>query len=158
MKIAGEDEKGSRMIIKGRLMKGDDKTPYPGVIMYAYHTNSEGIYPKKGNEKGNFKWQGYPHGWCKTDEEGKYEIHSIKPGNYPSSNTPAHVHCVLKLPDGSMKYINDIVFEGDPFIDQNYLSNMRESGDNGLVSLVENGDGVLVGERERVTVVDESVK
>lgn len=67
MNIAKETEAGTRMIIKGKVLKADG-TPYPDVIIYAYHTDNEGYYSKKGDEKGVQKWHGHLHGWCRTDE------------------------------------------------------------------------------------------
>ncbi len=34
---------GEKMIITGILYKADGKTPWPDVIMYAYHTDSKGL-------------------------------------------------------------------------------------------------------------------
>lgn len=146
MKIATENETGKRMIIKGRISK-EDGSPFSGIIVYAYHTDNSGIYPKKGNETGLQKWHGYLHGWCITDENGRYEIHSIKPGRYPSNNAPAHIHAALKFPDGTMTFVNDFVFTDDQFVNENYLSRLHYPGDNGVIELKMN-DGILIGERQ----------
>lgn len=51
MTIAAPNEPGERLIITGTVTKADG-TPYPNVIMYAYHTDHTGHYSKKGNETG----------------------------------------------------------------------------------------------------------
>lgn len=148
--IADVNEKGERMIIKGQILKGN--VAFPDVIIYAYHTDNTGEYTKSGNEKGVQKWHGRLHAWGKTDKDGRYEIHSIKPVMYPSNNTPAHIHWIIKKPDGTMMYLNDFVFEGDPFVNEQYRSSLREPGDNGVIKLTKNSSGVLEG--ERVTNLD----
>src|SRR5262245_47829211 len=66
IEIAAKDEPGDRMIISGRLLHTDGKTPYPGVLLYAYHTDAKGIYSKNGQEKGSQKWHGHLHGWGRS--------------------------------------------------------------------------------------------
>ncbi|MEO8445950.1 MAG: hypothetical protein ABI528_00565 [bacterium] len=151
MNIAGKSEEGIRMIITGQL-KRSDNTPLKDVIIYAYHTDNNGYYSKKGNEKGFEKWHGHLHGWCKTDIDGNYEIHSIRPARYPSNDIPAHIHWAIKKPDGTVTYLNDFVFSDDDLVDQNYLSRLNYPGDNGVISLKENPEGILEG--NRVTILE----
>ncbi|MBI2429020.1 MAG: intradiol ring-cleavage dioxygenase [Ignavibacteriales bacterium] len=150
MTIGDQREEGKRMIVRGTVMKSDGKTPYASVILYAYHTNAKGIYPKRGNEKGIRKRHGYLHGWLKTDSLGQYEIRSIRPEPYPSWDTPAHVHIVVKEPNGKMYYINDIVFSDDPFVNERYIASLRDRRDNGIVTLKRNNNGVLEGTRTMI--------
>lgn len=151
MTIADDSEKGERIIIKGQILKEDGTTPYSDVIVYAYHTDDNGYYTKKGNETGFQKWHGHLHGWCKTDSEGRYEIHSIKPVRYPSNDFPAHIHWVIREPNGDTQYLNDFVFSDDSLVTEKYLSGLNSPGDKGVITLKENGEGVLVG--DRVTVL-----
>ena len=78
IKIAGSSEPGMKIIIRGQILKSDS-TPYPDLIIYAYHTDTQGYYSKKGNETGVQKWHGYLYGYGKTDNDGRYEIHTIRP-------------------------------------------------------------------------------
>lgn len=137
MSIADESEPGERIIIKGRFLKPDGKTPQPDVLMYAYHTNAGGVYPKKGDEKGIQKWNGYLHGWIKSNESGEYEIHTIRPGSYPNSSNQAHIHAALKPPASAPYYISDFLFKDDPLL---------KDKSKGIEFRKENG--VWIGERE----------
>jgi len=56
------EEPGQKLIISGIIYLPDGKTPAKDVIVYVYHTNNKGVYPKKGNEKGNGKYHGYLRG------------------------------------------------------------------------------------------------
>lgn len=145
--IAHNNEPGERLRITGRLTKRDGSTPYAGVVLYAYHTNNRGIYPKKGNEVGIHKWHGYLHGWGKTNERGEYEILSIRPAMYPSNNAPAHIHLVIKEPNGAMTYVNDFVFKDDPNVTGSYRSRLYYRGDDGVVDVKKNAGGVWIGVR-----------
>lgn len=147
MKIAGENEPGKRMIIEGQIFKENEKTPFPGILIYAYHTDSEGIYSKKGNERGIQKWHGHLHGWCKTNEEGRYEIQSIRPSRYPTNFAPAHIHLAIKKPDGEMIYLNDFVFSDDSLVNDEYRSRLSSPGDEGVIDLKDDRSGVLRGTR-----------
>lgn len=49
MTIAAPGEAGEKLIISGTIYKADGRTPYPNVILYAYHTDSKGYYSKTGN-------------------------------------------------------------------------------------------------------------
>ncbi len=151
MNIADANEPGERMVISGQVVKSDGVTPYPGLLIYAYHTDDKGYYSKKGNETGFQKWHGHLHGWCRTDGNGRYEIHSVKPVKYPSNNAPAHIHAAMKKTENSPSfYINDFVFKDDPLVNESYTSSLNLDGGLGVVELVKSADGILRGERKIV--------
>ncbi|MDO8365389.1 MAG: hypothetical protein Q7T20_01245 [Saprospiraceae bacterium] len=148
MKIAPAGEPGERMIIRGKITKSDGKTPVSDAIIYCYHTNERGIYAKKGGETGVHRWHGHLHGWCRTDEEGRYEIQTIRPARYPSNNTPAHIHPILWVEGREPFYLTDFVFSDDPLIDEKYLRYTRNyPGGTGVVDLKRNKAGIWEGER-----------
>ena len=149
MKIAGQEESGERLFIRGRVFKADGKTPYGGVIIYGYHTDATGIYPKKGDETGIRRWHGRLHGWCRTDAEGWFSIHTIRPASYPNSRNAAHIHHVVQEPDSSQPYyINDTVFEDDEFVDDKYRANeKRWGGSSGIVKVQKQSGGTWEGKR-----------
>lgn len=152
MIIADSTEAGTRMIIKGQILKKEDKAPYSDLIIYAYQTDSSGYYSKKGNETGVQKWQGHLYGYCKTDQEGKYEIITIRPGRYPGNKFPAHIHWAVKERDGNIFYLNDFVFSDDSLVTGDYLSRLNYKGDNGIIKLHETGRGIQEG--SRITIVE----
>ncbi len=147
MAIADSAEKGTRIIIKGQLLQADGQTPLPGVIIYAYQTDNNGYYSKNGREKGIQKWHGRLHGWCISGADGEYEIHTIRPARYPSNTIPAHIHAAVQEPGGEMYYLNDYVFADDDLINERYLSRLRNPGDNGVLTLQPNAEGILEGRR-----------
>ena len=144
MVIANGGEPGERITIRGRLVNTDGG-PVAAAIIYAYHTDRDGIYSKKGNEKGAQKYHGHLHGWCKTDASGNYEIHSIRPAPYPGGSAPAHIHAAILEAGKGPYYINDFVFEGDPLL-KGYHENTELTGGTGIIHL-EKKDGVWTGTR-----------
>jgi protocatechuate 3,4-dioxygenase beta subunit len=52
----------------------------------------------------------------RTDSQGRYEYSTIKPASYPNTRIVAHIHYVVSA-DGYKERVFEIVFEGDPYID-----------------------------------------
>lgn len=140
MEIKG-DEGAVPLGISGTMFHADGKTPYAGVILYAYHTNREGQYAKGGFEQGAHKWHGQLHGWCRTDSNGRYAISTTRPGNYPGRTDPAHIHAAVKTPGGDVYWINDFVFSDDELVDEKFRASIGGIGGDGIMDLVKNGAG-----------------
>lgn len=129
------DDGVAKMLITGRILKADGVTPYPGVFLYAYHTDAEGKYSKNGNERGVQQWHGRHHGWVKTDTEGRYTINSIRPAQYPGNQFAAHIHATIREPGKKPYWINDFVFKDDPLVTEAYRTSQRNAGGDGVVDL-----------------------
>ena len=95
--IAASTEPGERLVITGTVYQEDRTTPAADVLIYAYHTNIEGVYPKRGDELGNGKYHGYLRGWIKTDSRGRYRFETIRPAPYEThGGGPAHIHYMIR--------------------------------------------------------------
>ncbi|MFN0036478.1 MAG: hypothetical protein ACKVUS_15540 [Saprospiraceae bacterium] len=148
MQIAAPDEPGERLVIRGRILKNDGKTPLSGAILYGYHTNAKGLYSQKGGETGALRWHGHLHGWCRTDAEGRYEIQSIRPAQYPGNTIPAHIHPAIWIEGSEPFYLTDFVFSDDALVDERYMRSLHGvPGGTGVVNLIKNAEGVWEGER-----------
>lgn len=128
--------------LKGTVYKPDGITPASDVVVFIYHTDLEGRYPKRGDEVGLARKQGYLRGAVRTDEEGNFSFFTFKPGSYGGG--AAHIHTVVLEPNGNYYYIDDINFDGDPYL--NATKDQRNWGGSGVVSLKEE-DGLLTAER-----------
>src|SRR5687768_963838 len=146
--IAPRAEPGERLIIEGTVYQADGRTPAANVLVYAYHTNTQGVYPKRGDETGNARRHGYLRGWLRTGADGRYRIETIKPGTYPSRADPAHVHFTLQPAGEPERYIDDVVFEDDPLVTPAHRARLAGRGGSGIVRLRRDAEGILHATRD----------
>ena len=146
--IAGAEEEGRRLIISGTVYQADGQMPASDVMLYVYHTNSEGVYPKRGDETGNGRRHGYLRSWLRTNEQGQYRFTTIKPAPYPGRSDPAHIHVTVKPSGGAEHWIDSIIFEGDSLITADYRAKLENRGGSGIVVLEMDDKGVLRGRRD----------
>jgi len=140
---------GQKLEVSGIVYQPDGITPAADVIIYVYHTDQTGIYPKKGDEKGWGKRHGYLRGWMKTNEKGEYKFFTLKPASYPDSKISAHIHVTLKETGKSPYWIDEFLFEDDPFLTEKERQNPKPRGGPGIITLLKKGN-VLVAERDIV--------
>lgn len=142
--LASPDEPGTRIRIHGVVFQPDGRTPARDVVLYLYHTNAEGIYPKRGDETGNGRRHGYLRGWLRTDDAGRYEIRTIRPGNYPGRDAAQHIHVTVQEPDGTPEYwLPSFKFTDDPYLDS-------DPDAPNVVELRRGQDGVWLARRDIV--------
>ncbi|RYF37204.1 MAG: hypothetical protein EOO38_26730 [Cytophagaceae bacterium] len=90
----GWHQPGQKILLTGTVYQNDGRTPAPGVLLYYYHTNTEGRYLHKPEEKRSMppnslgQTHGYIRGWVQTDAEGRYFIYTVRPGTYPTRDEP----------------------------------------------------------------------
>jgi protocatechuate 3,4-dioxygenase beta subunit len=147
--IPQKGEIGEKLIISGTVYLPDGKTPAKDIIVYVYHTNNKGVYPKRGNEKGNGKYHGYLRGWMKTDSNGKYEFETIRPAAYHShGGEPAHIHYNIQGPEHPEYWLTALWFSEDPRVTDDYLMSVKRSGGfSNVIPLKKDGNNALRGER-----------
>jgi protocatechuate 3,4-dioxygenase, beta subunit len=139
VRIASLSEPGERLVLNGTVYRADGRTPAANLVLLAYHTNAKGIYPKKdGDERGTLQGQ------LRTDPKGRYRIDTIRPGGYPRSEAPAHIHLVVQ-PEGKPElYVDEVVFDDDP-----RTNGVRGRKGFAVVKLVKR-DGVWTGTHDIV--------
>lgn len=141
--LAKRSEKDEPMIISGTVYEAGGKTPAPNVLIYFYHTDSEGIYGRSGEHK-----HGHFRGWMLTDARGRYEFSSIKPAIYPVRKFAAHVHMTITGKNFREDWIDSILFEDDRLISAKEREQAgKRGGFNPILKLEKGSDGVLRGVR-----------
>jgi protocatechuate 3,4-dioxygenase, beta subunit len=140
---------GEALRIEGLVYQADGRTPAADVVLYAYHTDGDGLYT---GDPG-----GHPHGrlrgWLRTGADGRYRIDTGKPAPYPGGGMPAHVHLLVGEPGRPTYYIDDVVFAGETGVDARYLARQERRGGSGVVSLARGDDGVWLARRDIVLEV-----
>ncbi len=149
MQMVPKNETGARMRITGTLYQPNGRTPYPGVILYAYQADHNGYYRQSETDKGIIKQHGCLHGWCVTDSNGRYEIITIRPGKLPGKALPAQIHTAVQEPGrDSSFYIRDFVFSDDKLVSETYLKQQKLPGGDGVVKLKRDSSGTWTGKRD----------
>ena len=140
-------DKGERIEISGIVYKADGKTPAKDVVIYVYHTDQSGVYPKKGDETGWAQRHGFIRGWMKTNEKGEYRFYTLRPASYPNSSNPQHIHITIKEPGLNEYWIDDYHFSDDPLLTADARRNESKRAGSGIIQLRKEKE-MSVGKRD----------
>jgi protocatechuate 3,4-dioxygenase beta subunit len=122
--IAPDGEPGELLVVSGQVFAPDGRTPTPGVTVYAYNTDAQGYYGANRTE--------YPprlYGWMRTDEAGRFELHTIRPGSYPGMRVPRHVHFCLWGAGYPLQWVEELRFEGDQYLTPSMIAEDEGRGE-----------------------------
>lgn len=109
-RIAPMNERGTPLVVHGRVLQSDGVKPAAGVIVFAYQTDATGVYNVRGVS-------GYRlRGWAKSDAQGRFEFQTIRPASYPTGRNPAHIHITIEGPGLQRRWTKDVMFLDDPFV------------------------------------------
>jgi protocatechuate 3,4-dioxygenase beta subunit len=131
-RLAPTTEPGPPLSVSGVVVDGNG-APVGGASLYVYQTDAEGYYgvkPASDNRNPRLKL------FLRSSRDGAWSFQTIRPGSYPGSRVPGHIHFEVSAP-GFPPRIFEIVFEGDPFITEQMRRNPAFSVrpvDNGRVT------------------------
>ena len=111
-------EPGPQLSVSGVVVDPDGK-PVAGASLYAFQTDAEGYYgvkPVSDNQNPRLKIL------LRTDAQGRWAFETIRPGSYPNSRAPGHIHFEVSA-QGFATKVFEIVFDGDPFISAQMRTN-----------------------------------
>jgi protocatechuate 3,4-dioxygenase beta subunit len=138
---AGWKQKGQKLLITGTIYKRDGITPAPGIVLYYYHTDVNGLYSDAPKLDRRVVRHGYIRSWVKSDENGHYAIYTVRPHSYPNSKEPAHIHPAIVEPGISNPYyIDEFVFDDDVLLTSQKRKNAENRGGSGVLRLLQKGD------------------
>lgn len=145
--ISNPDDAGEPLVVSGTIFKSDGKTPAPGIILYVYHTDQKGKYTPSKNQT-NARRHGHLRGWMKTDELGRYEFTTIRPGSYPNSNNPQHIHPIIRESSTNYYWIDEFLFDDDPLVTSQVRGQQEKRGGSGILSVRKNEKGTWIARRD----------
>jgi protocatechuate 3,4-dioxygenase beta subunit len=145
--IVGEGERGEPLVISGTIFAPDGRTPLEGMTLYVYQTDATGVYTTSGGDNRDTRI----HGVMRTKADGRYEFRTIRPGSYPGSRQPQHIHAYVSGPGYPEYWIDEYHFADDPFISEDMRKQSAAKGNQAsILTLTRDRDGVLRGARDIV--------
>ena len=112
--IATDTIPGKKIKVIGTVKNSEDK-PIADALVYLYHTDSRGWYaadaPHVSMNEGDMR-HARLFGYVKTNKNGMFELHTIKPSGYPKSDLPAHIHVHVSA-NGYQSYVTEFLFDDD---------------------------------------------
>jgi protocatechuate 3,4-dioxygenase beta subunit len=128
--LVAPGEPGTKLVVSGTVV--DDKgRPLAGVRIHVYQTDATGRYTRE-------RAMDEPHarlaGWLTTDAQGRFELHTIRPGGYPKAvrlgdrdrKIPAHIHMDITAPGHPERRLQ-AVFADDPLLTDPYWQDWVKS-------------------------------
>jgi protocatechuate 3,4-dioxygenase beta subunit len=141
-RIAPDSEPGTPLVIRGRVFNTDGKTAVPGAVVFAYHTDRDGLYDRPGSPPHSWRLRG----WARTEADGGFEFRTTRPGSYPNSRNPAHVHLTVFMPDGQRYHAGEVQFADDPVLPAQERERSANEGPFGSVRPVRTEGGTQLVE------------
>jgi protocatechuate 3,4-dioxygenase beta subunit len=127
--LVKDGEPGQKLRVRGTVYRPDGVTPAAGVIVYAYQTDAKGQYARSPDRTPRIR------GWVRTDARGHFELVTIRPGNYPSRSTEAHIHTELWGSGAPPQWGPNLNFDDDELL---RIDRKRESEALGRFGFVKN--------------------
>jgi protocatechuate 3,4-dioxygenase beta subunit len=122
--IATDTIPGKKIKVIGSVQNAQGK-PVGNALVYLYHTDSRGWYaansPHVNMNEGDMR-HARLFGYVRTDKDGNFELHTIKPSGYPQSDLPAHIHIHVTA-EGYRNFVNEFLFDDD----ERLVGNIREN-------------------------------
>ncbi|MCE7986340.1 MAG: hypothetical protein DYG89_34635 [Caldilinea sp. CFX5] len=104
--LAGPAEPGERLVITGVVYAADCITPLADTMLEVWQADAAGQY-------------GDLAGTLRTDADGRYELHTVKPGYYAGEANPPPLHIHLRVDHPAASGIEtEFFFADDPLVDQ----------------------------------------
>ncbi|MBN1161733.1 MAG: hypothetical protein JXA17_07300 [Dehalococcoidales bacterium] len=99
--IAGPGTYGSKLILEGRVLDTNGQ-PVPGAWLDFWHADGHGSYD---NEDYNLRGHQY------TDEDGRYSLETLRPGDYMMRSP--HLHVKVRANEKSPILTTQLFFPGE---------------------------------------------
>lgn len=146
IEVAGREEPGARLLMRGTVYDLDDR-PVPNVKIFLYQTDAEGYYSRPVSDSRRARLRGTV--W--TDARGGYAFETVKPAHYANvASQPAmHIHVHLEPPRLPDHWVDSFYFDGDPKLQSGVVERARSLGRFSNVVALQSGEpGLAQGVRD----------
>ncbi len=146
--IVPDNEPGEPLIVSGTIYSPDRRTALEGIGLWVYQTDATGHYsPSTDGNNRNTRL----HGFMRTNSAGRYEFRTIKPAPYPGRTNPAHIHAYVSGQGYPEYWIDEFLFDGDPYITAELKQKFGGKGSqSSILKLTRDADGTWRGVRDIV--------
>jgi protocatechuate 3,4-dioxygenase beta subunit len=122
--VAPPSEPGERLEVSGVVYAVDGRSPVARASVYVYQTDARGYYrPDDAMGNRNPRLMAL----LRTDDRGRYSYRTIRPGSYPGTRVPKHIHYEVTA-DGHGTRIFEIVFDDDPYMNAQVRADAARPG------------------------------
>jgi len=126
--LTAAGEPGAPMIVRGRILDRDGRTPLRATRVQVWQTDTRGLYDPDGGPEPRIK------GELVTGARGEYELRTIRPAAYPNRDIPAHIHYRVFHRGGEQEF--ELRFDDDPLVGAAERARSRREGRAGVVQKV----------------------
>jgi protocatechuate 3,4-dioxygenase beta subunit len=129
--IVTREEPGQALVVTGHVIDSAGRS-IKNAAMYVYQTSAKGWYSDRaahisGNE-GDRK-HARLFGYLTTDEEGHFELRTVRPNGYPNSDLPSHIHVEIEGQDKQAGNLTtEIQFDDDPRLTVRWRQRSQQEG------------------------------
>jgi protocatechuate 3,4-dioxygenase, beta subunit len=135
--VATAHEPGERLEVSGVVYAADGRTPVAAASVYVYQTDARGYYrPDDATGNRNPRLMAL----LRTDGQGRYSYRTIRPGSYPGTRVPRHIHYEVTA-EGHGTRVFEIVFADDPFVTAQIRAAAARPGSVYALQSVQKGTG-----------------
>jgi protocatechuate 3,4-dioxygenase beta subunit len=146
--LTGANEAGTPIVMRGTVFAADGRTPLRNASIYVYQTDARGYYaPDNPRASDNPRLRGY----LRTDAQGRYEFRTIRPGSYPGTNNPGHIHYHVNAP-GHAERVFEIVFADDAQIPARWREEAKKPDAFVAIVDLQRGEGGVAQGTQNVTL------
>lgn len=137
--IVSQDEPGVPLVVHGQIFKPNGHEVANNTLIHLYHRDHTGFdFGLNDNELSTWRLQG----WAKTDAQGKFEFHTIRPAPDHIGREGGHFHFTVVSIEFGKQWAQKIHFFDDPKISDREKQLSAASGQFGWLKEVKTFDGI----------------
>ena len=153
LRIAELTEPGVRLLVEGKLVGPDCRTPLRGYVIDIWQADASGSYSDGGAGSPTYKLRGK----IVSDSAGRYRFETVLPGRYGDAAgiRPAHMHAKILTPQGNPLLTTQLYFAGDPYLGQaDYCTRQRTCNSSDPKRALTLSDAIVSGKAGKHATFD----